>query len=167
MTQTMTLNDQLVELGVLITNEDVSVQRVGARMIDDFISTWNPDSKPSMETTANVLYFLTDIQVRDYALGILDAYDADDTEQALSYLLEQAPTDTTYINAPAALLAQFYYEYGRTEDAYISLSNAQQNYSLGLLLFRVFKAGWEPEGFAKMRKELHPKVVAGIFGEED
>jgi hypothetical protein len=114
-----------------------------------------------------MLHYLTDIQVRDYALGILDAYDADDTEQALAYLMEQAPTDTAYINAPATLLAEFYYEYGRTSDAFTTLSNAQDNYSLALLLFRVFTAGWEPEGFAKMRKELHPQVVKNIFGEED
>ena len=167
MTQTMTINDQLVELGELSGNEETAVQRVGARMIDTFISTWDADNKPDVEATANMLYYLTDIQVRDYALGILDAYDADDTEQALTYLMEQAPTDSAYINAPAALLAQFYYEYGRKDDAYTSLSNAQENYSLALLLFRVFNAGWAPEGFARMREELHPQVVKNIFGEED
>jgi hypothetical protein len=167
MEQTLTISEQLEELGTLVDNQETAVQRVGARMVDKFISTWNEDSKPDMETTATMLHYLTEIQVRDYALGILDAYDADDTEQALAYLMEQAPTDSAYINAPAALLAQFYYEYGRTADAYMTLSNAQENYSLALLLFRVFKAGWEPEGFAKMRKELHPQVVANIFGEEE
>jgi hypothetical protein len=27
-------------------------------------------------------------------------------------------------------------------------------------------AGWQPSEFGRMREELHPKVVAGIFGEE-
>ena len=37
-------------------------------------------------------------------------------------------------------------------------------YSLALLLRRVFTAGWPPQSFSAMRAELHPKVVAGIFG---
>ena len=49
----------------------------------------------------------------------------------------------------------------------ITLSNANQNYSLAMLLARVFEAGWPAEAFGNMRDELHPKVVAGIFGEDE
>jgi hypothetical protein len=164
MEQTMTLNDQLVELGSLVDNEETAVQRVGARMIDEFFSSFVSGNADD-ETTANVLYYLTDIQVRDYALGIIDKYGR--TEAALKHLLESAPTDTIYINAPASILAQLYYEQGATANAFLTLSNAQPTYSLARLLARVFQAGWSPEGFAKMRAELHPQVVKGIFGEDN
>jgi len=164
MEQTLTINDQLVELGTLVDNEETAVQRVGARLIDEFFSSF-VSGNADMETTANVLYYLTDIQVRDYALGILDKYGR--VEAALKHLLESAPTDTIYINAPAALLAQLYYEQGATANAFLTLTNAQPDYSLALILDRVFRAKFSPSGFARMREELHPKVVASIFGEDN
>ena len=166
MTQTMTINDQLVELGSLVYNEDTAVQRVGARLIDKYL-TAPLLSDVDDETIANVLYYLTDIQVRDYALGLIGDFSSRRTEVALANLINKAPTDSIYINAPAALLAQHYYEQGNTADAFLTLTNAQPDYSLALLLDRVFKAKFSPSGFARMREELHPKVVAGIFGEEN
>jgi hypothetical protein len=65
------------------------------------------------------------------------------------------------------LLAALEYEQDNKEDALITLSNANQNYSLAMLLARVFEAGWPAEAFGNMRDELHPKVVAGIFGEDE
>jgi Domain of unknown function (DUF4192) len=164
---TLTINDQLVELGTLKDNENTAVQRVGARMVEQFIDSFNMDYKPDVETTANVLYYLTDIQVRDYALGLLDKHEYSHVGLALEYLAFMAPTDTIYVNAPVTLLAQLHYENGDKPSAYLWLSNAQPNYTLAQLLFRVFNSGWEPEGFAKMRRELHPKVVTSIFGEEE
>lgn len=165
MTTTTTLNDLLVERGTLENNEDNTIQRNGASLVDGFFMSFN-EVDIDMETTADVLWYLTDIQVRDFALGILDKYNSVRTEQALLYLVEQAPTDTAYINAPASLLAQLYYEQGKTADAFLQLTNAQENYSLALLLNRVFKSNWDPKSFARMREELHPKVVEGIFGKE-
>ena len=166
MEQTLTINDQLVELGTLEKNEATSVQRVGARLIDEFLGSY-PAPIHNDEIVANVLYYLTDIQVRDYALGLLGKYSDRRIELALTYLMNVAPTDSAYINAPSALLAQLYYEQGNTSDAFLTLQNAQENYSLRLLLDRVFRSGWDPKGFASMREELHPQVVKNIFGEED
>jgi hypothetical protein len=163
MEQTLTINEQLAELGSLVSNEETAVQRVGANLIDGFFMSFT-ESDVDMETTALVLHYLTDIQVRDFALGILDKYK--NVEAALKYLVDKAPTDTEYINAPASLLAQFYYEQRNVEDAFLILSNAQPDYSLAILLGRVFKSGWDPSSFARMREELHPQVVAGIFGED-
>lgn len=166
MEQTLTINDQLVELGTLEKNEATSVQRVGARLVDEFLGSY-PAPIHNDEIVANVLYYLTDIQVRDYALGLLGKYSDRRIELALTYLMDVAPTDTAYINAPATLLAQLYYEQGNTADAFLTLQNAQENYSLRLLLDRVFRSGWDPKGFASMREELHPQVIKNIFGEED
>ncbi len=162
---TLTINDQLVELGTLENNEERVVQRVGAKLINEFLLS--EADKQNEETIANVLYYLTDIQVRDYALGLLDPAQPDKFRPALSVLLEAAPTDTAYINAPACLLAALEYEQDNKEDALVMLSNASENYSLAMLLARVFAAGWPAESFGNMRNELHPKVVAGIFGEDE
>ena len=160
----MTINDRLVELGTLVDNEDKLIQRKGASLVDGFFMSFTA-SDVDETTTTDVLYYLTDIQVRDFGLGILDKYK--NTEAALKYLIDKAPTDTIYISAPSALLAQLYYEQGNTADAFLTLSNAQEDYSLRLLLDRVFKASWDPKGFARMRAELHPQVLKHIFGEEE
>jgi len=164
MTLTMTINDHLVELGSLVDNQEQSVQRVGARLVDEYFAS--NSAEQSDEVLVNVLYYLTDIQVRDYALGLLNPTDPVPFITGLNRLIEVAPTDTVYISGPAALLAALQYEMGDTADAFLTLSNAQNGYSLAMLLYRVFKAGWTPSGFAKLRAELHPKVVAGIYGEE-
>jgi hypothetical protein len=159
-----TVNDKLVELGSLSSNEDKKVQRVGAKIVNEFFSS--PTIKQDAETIANVLYYLTDIQVRDYAIGLVDTNKIDTLIPTLTYLLEQAPIDTEYVNAPASILAQVYYETNDMGNAFLTLSNATDNYPLAELLHRVFVAGWPTDSFASMRKELHPKVVAGIYGAE-
>lgn len=163
MTMTTTLDELLANLGTLENNEDNTIQRNGANLVDEFLSTF--EYYPDMETTADILWYLTDIQVRDYALGLLDKPNTHKTAAALKYLVDQAPVDSAYINAPASLLGQLCYEQGSTGDAFLMLSTAQPDYSLALLLKRVFDAGWPKESFAKMRAELHPKVVASIFGD--
>ena len=161
---TATINDQLVELGVLGDQNNTAIQRKGAHLIDGFLMSFN-ESDIDEQTTVMALHYLTDIQVRDYAMGLLDKYD--NVLPALNYLLDKAPTDTAFINAPAALLATYLYERGDSASASITLTNAQQHYSLGMLLRRVIAAGMPPSMFSVMRESLHPKVVAGIFGEEE
>ena len=165
MTTTTTINDQLVELGTLANNEDKVIQRAGAEMIEAFFNTHNEGENVSDNTVAQLLFYLTDIQVRDYALGLLDPATPDKFRPALSMLLDMAPTDSEYINAPACLLAALEYEQDNKEDALVMLSNADVMYSLATLLTRVFTAGWPGSSFGNMREELHPKVTAGIFGE--
>jgi hypothetical protein len=165
--ETITLNDLLVELGTLETNEERAPQRVGARLIESYFDSYNVDNKPDTEATANLLYFLTDIQVRDYALGLIDPDKSTQQVPALEYLLNEAPTDTVYVNAPAALLATIHYEIGEQTEAFLVLSNVTENYSLAQLLRRVFTSGWPTDAFASMRAELHPQVTAGIFGEDN
>jgi len=166
-TQSITMNSRLVELGTLVDNHATSIQRKGATAIEDFFIEYEQDVyEPSDVLTAKLLHYLTDIQVRDYALGLLEPDNADRIIPALLYLVNNAPIDTIYINAPASLLAALHYEMGNTADAFLILSTAQADYSLARLLDRVFRYGWTPEGFAKMRAKLHPEVVTNIFGED-
>lgn len=164
-TTTPTINDQLVELGVLGNQKDKSIQRAGAEMIEAFFDTYQEGDNVDDATVSQLLHYLTDIQVRDYALGLLG--NGKNILSALNYLLDKAPTDTTFINAPACLLAALLYERGDSASAVITLSNAQHHYSLAILLKRVMQAGWPPTSFTSLRADLHPKVVAGIFGVED
>ena len=165
MTTTMTINDHLVELGSLKHNKDKAPQRVGARLIDEFFAS--DVDQQSDEVLVNVLYYLTDIQVRDYALGVLNPADPTPFISALNRLIEVAPKDTEYMNAPAAMLAVMHYELNNKTAALATLNNTQGNYSLSLLLYRVFAGGMPSNMFSVMRKELHHQVVAGIFGEEE
>ena len=166
-TGTMTLNDLLVELGSLGDNTDTAPQRVGARLIESYFDSYNSNNHPDTEATANLLYFLTDIQVRDYALGLINPAMHAIQVPALEYLLNAAPTDTEYVNAPATLLATLHYEIDEVKEAFLVLSNAAEDYSLAQLLRRIFTGGWPAGAFAGMRAELHPQVTAGIFGEDN
>ena len=161
---TATINDRLVELGVLGNQQNKKIQRKGAHLIDGFFMSFN-ESDVDQETTALVLHYLTDIQVRDYAMGIVDKYK--NTLPALNYLLDKAPTDTQFINAPASILAAYLYERGDSANAALTLSNVSGYYSLATLLRRVMTQGWPSSSFVALRADLHPKVVAGIFGEEE
>jgi hypothetical protein len=168
MTTTLTLNDRLVELGVLGDQQDKAIQQTGARIVEHFFKNYEEDAyTPGDEATALLLHYLTDIQVRDYALGLTTMYDTKRTLDALNFLLDQAPTDTAFINAPACLLAALLYDRGDSATALVTLTNVSGYYSLGLLLNRMFKAGWPAGSFTAMTKDLHPKVTAGIFGEEE
>ena len=162
---TMTVEEHLVELGSLVDNKEQSVQRVGARLVEQYFAS--SSTEQDAEVVVNVLYYLTDIQVRDYALGLMHKDKSDILIPALTNLMEHAPTNTIYMNAPASILASLYYELDNNEEALLTLSNAQHNYPLATLLRRVFGSGWPAAAFAAMRAELHPKVTAGIFEGDD
>ena len=162
---TMTINDKLEELGTLVNNTKQSLQRSGAEMIEAFFNTHKEGDNVDGETTAQLLYYLTDIQVRDYALGLLNVDNSDKFISALTHLINAAPEDSAYINPPSTLLSVMWYEMRDVEQAHAYLSKAKDGYALKQLLARVYAAGWDPSMFHAMRTELHPKVTAGIFGD--
>ena len=114
---------------------------------------------------ARVLGRLSDIQVRDFALGC-------HTEETLNAywmmwrdLHRIAPPK--FIAPVASLFAAITYENGEGALAQRALDRAiedQPDYSFARLLRRVFSSGWPPSGFAQLRKELHPRVTSTIFG---
>ena len=118
-----------------------------------------------LELVARVIGRLSDIQVRDFALGSHTDEDIDNFFLMWRQLMRMAPVGCV---APiASLFAALAYESGDGALAHRALDRAladSNGYSLALLLRRVFTAGWPPESFAAMRRELHPKVCAGIFG---
>ena len=114
---------------------------------------------------AATLLALKDVQVRDYVMGLMKPND-EIIESRLQWLTDVAPDD--YIASPTTLLALAYYEKSDTDKAFELLAPAlATNYSLANLLRRVFGSGFPIEAFQSMRQELHPKVTAGIFGENN
>ena len=118
-----------------------------------------------LELVARVIGRLSDIQVRDFALGSHTDEDIDTYFLMWRQLVRMAPVG--YVAPIASLFAALAYESGDGALAHRALDRAladSNGYSLALLLRRVFTAGWPPQSFAAMRRELHPKVCTGIFG---
>ena len=121
--------------------------------------------KMNMAHVADVLLAMdADLQIRDYALGLIDSERLDHFETTFKWLLGVAPDELK--SAPATILAVVLYEKNDVKAASKALKEAREDYPLAQLLTRVMAAGWSIGGFAAMRKELHPKVCAGIFGED-
>jgi hypothetical protein len=107
---------------------------------------------------------LSDIQVRDFALGTHNGESFETYWKMWLYLLQIAPAG--FVAPVATLFATLAYERSDTPLAYRCLDRASADapgYSLTILLRRVFGSGWPANAFAAMRVELHPKVTAGIF----
>lgn len=125
--------------------------------------TKNLDEKALQTMLAGVINALRDLQVRDYMLGIVP--EIKDSINVLEYIIEHAPGK--YADPARALVATVYYDQDRVEDAVNTINEANKDYPLAVLLKRVYAAGWPKESFAQMRSELHPKVVATIFGDKE
>lgn len=145
------------------------LQRDGAVSAIDLASRFiagsiGQDIAADQELSARVIGRLSDIQVRDFALGSHDDATLDIYWAMWRYLLRIAPSG--FVAPVASLLAAVSYERGEGALAHRCLDRAIEDdptYSLATLLRRVFSAGWPPESFAQMRKDLHPKVCASIF----
>ena len=117
------------------------------------------------QLVARVIGRMSDVQVRDYALGSHQEDNFDLYFAMWRELLRVAPHN--YIAPIACIVAAMAYEGGDGALAQKALDRAFDDdgtYPLASLLRRVFNAGWPPQSFAQMRSELHPKVVATIFG---
>jgi hypothetical protein len=147
-------------------NADLNMlQRDGATAVIDLaveFEKYGVTSNPDL--IARTLGRLSDIQVRDFALGTHNAQTFETYWRMWHYLLQIAPVG--FVAPVATLFATLAYERGDTPLAYRSLERATIDapaYSLTILLRRVFGSGWPATAFAAMRIELHPKVTAGIF----
>mgnify|MGYP003704910907 CR=1 FL=1 len=143
-----------------------SLQRDGAESVLLLADHYVQDgSCTEMELIARVLGRLSDIQVRDFALGCHDESSLAAHLQMWRQLLKLAPPK--FVAPVATLFAALAYENGEGAMAHRALDRAlldQPDYSLACLLRRVFSSGWPPSGFAQLRSELHPKVASTIFG---
>ena len=144
----------------------LDLQRDGATAVIDLAGEYAQGrGAEDRELAARVIGRISDIQVRDYALGSHNDETADAYWQMWRELLLIAPRG--FVAPIASIFAALAYERGEGALAHKALDRAladDERYSLALLLRRVFTAGWPPQSFTAMRAELHPKVVAAIFG---
>ena len=144
-------------------------QQSAAKLVEDFYNNFDLSKETSEDelsiTTAAVILALKDIQIRDYAMGLMNPKE-DKATSFFKFLADSAPSK--YNAAPITLLALTYYEKHEDGKANELLAPAlAQGYSLATLLNRVFQSGWPVGAFQAMRMELHPRVKAGIFGGTD
>jgi hypothetical protein len=141
------------------------LQREGALAFADVVEVFVRDGIcRDKELLALVLVRLRDLQVRDYAMGITDEDNIEAMWSMWRWLLRLAPAGE--IAPVASLFSSVCYERGEGALAARALDRAladDSSYPLAKLLRRVYAAGWPPESFATMRKELHPKVCAALF----
>ena len=148
-----------------VTPELNMLQRDGATAVIDLsIQFADRGYNCDVELMSQVIGRLSDIPVRDFAIGTHNAETFDIYWNMWLYLLRNAPND--FVAPVACLFATLAYERGESELAYRALDRAtvdDPKYALTILLRRVFGSGWPAAAFAAMRVELHPKVTAGIF----
>jgi len=143
-----------------------SLQRAGARALLRLVRSGVEFFESDPEVIALILVRLRDLQVRDFAMGLLNEENIDSLGSTWLHLFRTAPTG--YRAPIGCIYAQLCYERGDGGLAHRVLDRVLEDdssYSLALLLRRAFAAGWPPSHFQTMRRELHPKITAAIFQE--
>ena len=115
---------------------------------------------------AVILAVNSDLQVRDWLVGLPSRWTIDEGIKLMQYICVHAPAKDL---APfITIQAMYYYEQGNTEKATMLINYAlrvDEEYQLANMLKRIILAGWPTEAFQKMRDELDPKVVEECYGE--
>ncbi len=143
-----------------------SAQREGARALLKLMKSSPNSFENDLHLVALILVRLRDLQVRDFAMGLLEDEGALRQATIWRALFRIAPTG--YRAPVGCLFAQASYEAGDGALAHRTLDLVMEDdstYSLAHLLRRAFAAGWPPSHFQRMRAELHPKITASIFQE--
>jgi hypothetical protein len=142
------------------------LQRDGATAVIDLAAEFEVGKGlENSDLRARVIGRMSDIQVRDFALGSHNEESAQWYWVMWRELLVSAPPG--FVAPIASVFAALAYERGDGELAHKALDRAladDSRYSLAILLRRVFSAGWPAQSFTVMRRDLHPKVVTVIFG---
>ena len=116
---------------------------------------------------AVILAVNSDLQVRDWLMGLPNRWSLEEGIKLMQYLCVHAPAED--LVPFVTLQALYYYELGNTEKTTMLLNYAvrlDNDYSLAQLLMRVFTAGWPASQFKVMRDNIHPKIVEACYGPE-
>ena len=140
-------------------------QREGANSLLDFLQDFRAARISHDKVLVGVvLARLRDLQVRDFALGIMNDEDSELYFDAWRWLMKVAPSG--FVAAPATLFAVACYERGDGALANLALAKARQDqpkYAMVELLAKVFTSGQPPRLFKELRAQLHPKVCQALF----
>ena len=167
----------MINLDVLRTEVDSAIATVeynpndrdtNVRIVEDIrnaITQLADGVIPSVQHIAEVAVATNEnIQIRDFLMGVQLEKNIDYVGAYVSLLGNAIKKDK--VIPLATVYCGLLYQVGEQEDAKEFLSKVldmDPQYSLALLLKRVFAANWEPSSFQKMAEELHEKVVAGIY----
>jgi len=100
------------------------------------------------------------LQLRDYLLGLPMTYTLGESLAIVQFFRNNLAADDEQGIPFDTIAGAFYYEIEAPELARLLNSRGlDEGYSLAQLLHRVYAAGWPAAEFAKMRNELHAKVV--------
>ena len=167
MTNNLLLDEQLTKTSEINYDGDdvLTQQRLGAIAVNQLVTNFsNATHENDLELIAFVLVRLKDLQVRDYAMGLVTEENIDQQFNLWYWLMNMAPNG--YIAPVACIFAACAYESDESDLAHKALDNAfadQISYPLAVLLRRVFFSGWPAQSFAAMRAQLHPKICAALF----
>lgn len=167
MTNNLLLDEQLTKTSEINYDGDdvLTQQRLGAIAVNQLVTNFSKATHENdLELIAFVLVRLKDLQVRDYAMGLVTEENIDQQFNLWYWLMNMAPNG--YIAPVACIFAACAYESGESDLAHKALDNAfvdQISYPLAVLLRRVFFSGWPAQSFAAMRAQLHPKICAALF----
>lgn len=167
MTNNLLLDEQLIKISEINYDGDdvLTQQRLGAIAVNQLVANFSKATHENdLELIAFVLVRLKDLQVRDYAMGLVTEENIDQQFNLWYWLMNMAPNG--YIAPVACIFAACAYESGESDLAHKALDNAfadQISYPLAVLLRRVFFSGWPAQSFAAMRAQLHPKICAALF----
>lgn len=167
MTNNLLLDEQLTKTSEINYDGDdvLTQQRLGEIAVNQLVTNFSKATHENdLELIAFVLVRLKDLQVRDYAMGLVTEENIDQQFNLWYWLMNMAPNG--YIAPVACIFAACAYESGESDLAHKALDNAfadQISYPLAVLLRRVFFSGWPAQSFAAMRAQLHPKICAALF----
>ena len=146
----------------------IALEREGALAVNELATEFSDlgiveDNK----LLALVFVRLLDVQVRDFAMGLVTDQNILVLASLWRWMLRIAPPG--FVAPVATLFAATSYEEGDGALAQRALDRAladDSRYPMALLLRKVFSAGWPPVQFAAMRADLHPRVCALLFPSE-
>lgn len=139
--------------------------RTAAIQTEIFIRSF-PSECANQPLIDNILTVMKDnVTVRDYAMVLTNATNLEHYYKAWSWITNNADGENKL--APATILATVCFEMGNLDEGDALLEMAG-DYNLALLLKRIRQSNWDiAEALPTMRAELHPKVEAEIFGDDN
>ena len=114
---------------------------------------------------AVILAVNSDLQVRDWLMGLPNRWTLDEGIKLMQYLCVQAPTED--LVPFVTLQSIYYYEQGNTEKATTLINYAlrlDSSYALATLIQKIYSLGWPIESFQNMRDELDVKILEECYG---
>lgn len=136
-------------------------------LINDSIMTFN-DGLPSADISQIIYAINNEIQIRDYLLGLPATFPIETCQAFMSYISDSVDGADRY--SVDTINSAYFFETENMPMAFMLLATAldtKSDYSLALLLKRVYEAGWSSNSFRKMREELHDKVVVMLEEMQD